>query len=160
MQTVGVDLGGRKIACAVFDNGYLTRVHARSLPATIPRGQALSVLAWDVVAQTATTDVVFYIEEPLVGRGVRASLQIAQTAGALLATINKTPAHLVPVATWKKAVVGRGNADKLLVKSWLESHYPAYAQMCEGNQDKIDAVCIGLYGVANERAAQRLVEDL
>jgi len=59
---------------------------------------------------------------------------------------------------WKKEVCGKGNADKQFVREWLESAYPSYAALCGCNQDRVDAACIGLYGVKLADRSRQLAE--
>jgi len=152
----GVDLGGRKAAVAICDDGVLHHVADLVVPKTT-RARELRTLGEWCYGYLKVCDYVF-IEEPLIGRGVRASLQVAQTAGAVMSALGgalDVKTDFVTVASWKKAVVGSGNADKEMVKSWLESSHPAYAALCGANQDRIDAACISLYGVQLlERASQ------
>ena len=153
----GVDLGGRKAAVSIFDGGELTYVDHFTVPKTT-RGRELHAMAewtWRVLK---VCDFVV-VEEPQIGRGVRSSLQVAQTCGAVMSTLHGIKAMWVPVSTWKKEVVGRGNADKTAVREWLESSHPGYAERCGANQDRIDATCIGLYGVGLLDRSGRL-EDL
>ena len=85
-----------------------------------------------------------YIEEPVVAgaRNLRVSLQIAQISGALLATGS---GRLVPVTSWKKLIVGKGNANKAYVADWFEANHPDAYKLIKGKQDHIDASCIQMY---------------
>ncbi len=74
-------------------------------------------------------------------------MQLAQTAGALLSAID-SPCYLVPVTSWKKDVVGKGNASKEEVAKWLEEFQNPRYLACEGDQNRIDATCIAMYGEA------------
>lgn len=101
-----------------------------------------------------------FIEEAMIGKGVRASLQVAQMSGAVLNQIaairpdlNPT---LIPVDSWKKLVIGKGGVSKERVSEWLEQHHESWFKQClferpragtTINQDRVDAICIGLYGV-------------
>lgn len=149
MIIAGVDLGGRKVAISIFADGVLTSVADLTVPQT-SRAMELRTLAEWSYGHLKVCDLVM-VEEPLIGRGVRASLQIAQTAGAVMATLGGTPwshkSSFVPVASWKKEVCGSGNLNKEAVADWLKSSHPAYAALCGANQDRIDSCCIGLYGV-------------
>jgi len=158
--TAGVDLGGRKAAISIYQDGVLTNVASAEL-ARSTRSRELRTLADWCFCYLRLADLVV-VEEPLIGRGTQASLQVAHTFGAVLATLGDTHTHTsvytVPVATWKKEVVGKGNANKEAVRMWLEETYPAYAVKCGGNQDRIDAACIGLYGVQLGHRATQLAE--
>jgi Holliday junction resolvasome RuvABC endonuclease subunit len=156
--TCGIDLGVRKAAIALLDNGEVTNVGHLELPDAMDRATQLRTVAEWTIGYTKVAEQVF-IEEPLVGRNTRVSMKIAQTAGAVMATLG-TPftarAYFVDNKTWKKAVVGNGNASKEKIAEWLSATYPAYATLCEGNQDRIDATCIGLYGALLHDRAQAL----
>ncbi len=148
----GIDLGGSKITVAYFNQSGL---HALSHNESMAKKASRAHRLYEAVSLTTTFHLwnetkYFFIEEPLIGRGVRASLQIAQCAGALLHEIgmhgNGDNSMLVPVGEWKKKIVGKGNADKSYVADWLKANEYEYYERCNGNQDLIDATCIGLYG--------------
>lgn len=153
---VGLDLGGSKIAASYF---YVEHGDARCIAVTEYRSkersrpnqifEAVEQLQCDHLWKQATY---VFMEEPLVGRGVRASLQLSQMAGAIMYDIGfagKSESFmLVPVTRWKQATVGKGNASKEQVKEWLIRQYPVYAAACGDSQDLIDATCIALYGAA------------
>lgn len=143
----GVDLGVRKVAVSLFHDGNIDRVQHLVVPKT-SRAQELRTLSQWVWMFTRRCDSVF-IEEPLVGRNTRTSLMISQTAGAVMSALAAHVQYLdlVPVGTWKKAVLSNGSMDKPGIASWLTENYPSYSSLCDGNQDRIDATCIGLYGV-------------
>lgn len=152
----GVDLGGRKAAISLFRDGHLVDVAHLEIPRS-RRSQELRTLghwSWTVLKEC---DYIF-VEEALVGRGVRASLQVTQSVGAVLASLGDLRVDLVPVKTWKKELTGNGNASKEDVAKWLQTNYPSYASACGPNQDRIDATCIGLYGIRVHERSARLDE--
>jgi Holliday junction resolvasome RuvABC endonuclease subunit len=154
---VGIDLGARKAALSVFHEGELASVGSLETPSAMSRAKQLSTLAeWSREYTKVATHV--FIEEPLVGRGVRASLQIAQTAGAVMATLEHANARFISNTAWKKALLGNGNANKEMIETWLKSSHPVYATLCGSNQDRIDATCIGQYGVQLLERADQLAE--
>lgn len=152
MRIGGVDCGGSKIAVAILDGDDL-HVH-RFQSSTANRGMALRSLAAFGAQFLNYCDLV-YVEEPVVGRGVRASLQVCQTAGAVMSHLS-VPSYFVPVSSWKKEVIGRGNAPKGLVGTSLRELHPRYSQLCGGDQDLIDATCIALYGASRQHVVERL----
>lgn len=155
----GVDLGARKAAVSIFNGPTMTHVDSIEFPSTTRAKEVASVGHW-VWTQLRICDSV-WVEEPLIGRGVRASLQIAHTAGAVLCQLAADVKHIdfVPVTTWKRDVVGNARADKQQVADWLYQEHSKYSALCAGNQDRVDATCIGLYGVGiSDRL--RLLEDL
>lgn len=95
--------------------------------------------------------VYVFCEEPVVAgaRNLRTSLKLAQSVGAIVtgATEQTPKVYLVPVSKWK-TICGSGSAGKPQVTGWLSSTHPAYAALCDGSQDLIDACCIALYGMS------------
>lgn len=152
MKIAGVDCGGSKVAIAILD-GETLNVHRFAATAKDRHAVLRDVTSF------ATTwlnhcDLV-YIEEPLIGRGVRASLMVTQTAGAVMSHL-KARSYFVPVASWKKAVIGSGNAPKGLVESTLRELHPRYSTLCGGDQDLVDATCLALYGRAQQDVVERI----
>ena len=134
----------RKAAVAICYDGELKS----STSITLKKGdrqEELAFLAEWVSSRLIMCDYIV-IEEPLIGRGVRASLQIALTAGAVMSAVHPIKSSFVPVKTWKKEVIGNGNADKEAVRMWLHNADGGYALVCGDDQDRIDASCIALYG--------------
>lgn len=87
---------------------------------------------------------VFVEAPPLAGsRNIQTLIMLAQVQGVVM---SMWAARAVPVGTWKKTVIGNGSASKADVWFWLEENHPDYFQMCEGDQNLIDAACIALYG--------------
>lgn len=162
MIVAGVDLGVRKAAVSVWQDGELTYVdHLEFTKDEVSRAIELCTLGLFVYGYTKAVDHVF-IEKPLVGRNTDVSLQISETCGAVLARHGELPGHslrLVSNTTWKKEVVGNGKADKFAIRSWLEASYPAYADLCGSNQDRIDAIAIGLYGHLCATRADKLLAE-
>lgn len=156
MIIAGVDLGGAKAAVAVLHDDQLT-VKAFGSKAKRRQDQLWEVA--DFVDRACEGVDVVYIEEPLIGRGVRASLQVAQAAGAVMAQIGPQ-AHLIPVSAWKKNIVGSGNATKESVAFWLHNEFPHYSELCEEDQDLADATCIALYGRDVQHLADALFDTL
>lgn len=90
-----------------------------------------------------------FYELPVVGRGgVRSTMVQCFTSGSVQATLyeRQCPTYPVNVSSWKKAVVGKGNADKGEVAEYLRLRWGALYQTASGNQDVYDASAIALYG--------------
>lgn len=110
--------------------------------------------ALDVLAETAFNTLtqahaeVVAIEASILGmsRNVRTARSLARVEGALAVAARQAGAQVVSAepATWKKAVVGVGNADKQAVSRWLERHHPNWHGNCH-TQDLIDATCLALF---------------
>jgi Holliday junction resolvasome RuvABC endonuclease subunit len=107
-----------------------------------------------------------YVEEPIAGRSVRVSLQIAQMAGAVLSAVDGlhnadgelSHSYLVSNTAWKKLLIGSGNANKEKIRKWLDTEFPSYASKCGSDQDRYDATCIALYGERQQLLAAHLRE--
>jgi len=88
------------------------------------------------------------VEAPIVGvsRNIRTGIRLGMVAGALVVSARQAGARvaLVPPASWKASIVGKGNANKELVSLWLKRHYPEWWDKCQ-TQDSIDATCLALH---------------
>ena len=167
MIVLGVDLGIGKIACSVFDLStelkltmcpYLVTTSHDEKNRINARARELREIGYwmhDVILGTSA-DYVF-IESIIVGNNHKYSLQLAQTLGAVLSRLPNsaidseigcpTQLHLVDNKTWKKRLLSNGNATKDQIRDYIDTAHPAYALLCEGDQDRYDACCIGLYGL-------------
>lgn len=159
VKSVGIDLGSKKISWSVFVGDDLVEVDHLEVPKTY-RAKEIGKLLQAIERPLIGANVVL-IEEPLVGRAVRSSLLLAQTAGGVLADAYRycPDAHidLVDNNTWKKAIVGKGGSDKEAISQWLETeHEDWFTEWCVYDrpkagrtvqQDRVDAICIGLYAV-------------
>ena len=144
-RACGIDYGTARIAIAAPSLGEFHEV-------VLKPGDnlgALDVLAettWNVVT-SIHADVVA-IESPIQGmsRNVRVGIQLGMVAGALAVAARQAGAHVIfaEPATWKKAVVGFGNANKADVAAFLERHHQGLHAQCS-SQDMVDAICIALY---------------
>lgn len=115
---------------------------------SVPRShryEELQRIAGAIMGAIVATDIVFVEEPPLAGpKNIRTLIGLSQTHGAVIAS-SPGYCYSVPVATWKKDVVGNGKADKTFVAEWLERNHPSIYARC-ANQDQIDAACIHMYG--------------
>src|SRR3954471_15830535 len=142
----GVDLGVRKVAISLWVNGYLTHVADFEIP-RYDRAKELRTLSHWTWSHLKVCDAA-WVEETIIAGSRRTSVQMAQSCGAILNSLATLKyVGLVPVTMWKKEIIGSGNATKVEVATWLQTNYASYAALCAGNQDRIDATCIGLYGV-------------
>ena len=90
-----------------------------------------------------------FIESPVVGRGgVRSTMVQCFTSGAIQAVLYEygIPTQAANVSSWKKSVIGKGNATKEEVAEHLRYRWSALHKSANGNQDLVDASCIALYG--------------
>ena len=158
MITVGIDLGIRKAAYAVWDHEeMLITTGAREVRPQHRAAELTVISEWvlDVVYPISKREyeiVNVFIEEPLIGNNRKYSLNVAMTYGAVLAELGwlqnegSIAIYGVNVAHWKRGTVGVGNASKEQIKNYIHEIHSSYPALCGNDQDRIDAACIGLYG--------------
>lgn len=154
MIIAGIDPNKTKIAVALYN----TLSEGLELHCFTTKLGSRTQQLWELGVQTrqfCKDAHQVYIEEPLIGRSVRSSLYVAQTAGAVGSYL-LVPGYYVSNSAWKKSVVGMGNANKATVSSWLNTNHVTYAALCDGDQDLIDATCLALYGAGVQDVASRL----
>lgn len=104
-----------------------------------------------------------FIESPVVGRGgVKSTVVQAFTSGVVQSELVEAGfgVHLVPVQTWKKQVIGKGNATKTEVVEWGESKGFKHLKAAKMDQDVVDATAIATYGVGVESQVQALQREM
>jgi Holliday junction resolvasome RuvABC endonuclease subunit len=90
-----------------------------------------------------------FIESPVVGvGGVRSTMVQCFTSGAIQGSLYERgiESQVANVSSWKKHVVGKGNATKEEVAEYIRRGWPALFREANGNQDIYDAACIALFG--------------
>ncbi len=166
MITVGVDLGIAKIAWSVWDDDILVQTGAYDASGCPTRGEQLHNVALTLVERMSVLEPdSIWIEETLLGNNVKYSIKLAQMMGAVLSGLHigeleqNYRAYTVNVSQWKKEVLGKGNAKKEEIREYLYNANLAYPELCGGDQDRIDAACIGYYGyIISKRGEYRLGE--
>lgn len=150
----GVDVGVRSFHMAGLDERGGLQLYSQALatPKSVrdqdptERWFELYSLAMGLLARLSVDDRLFIEEPPCAGsRNLRTYGRLSMTAGALMSA-SFVRAQLVPVDTWKKVVVGAGGASKERVSQVLAENYESYSRQCGGDQNRVDAVCIALYG--------------
>lgn len=162
MSTViGIDLGIRKIAYAVWRDGELVTAGAYEAAAGKRQRELHDIAEYiNAVVETDDEQLLVVIEEPLVGNNKKYSMQISQTYGAVLAALSWDDIEVLaaPVGTWKKQVVGNGHASKKDIENYLGVVNERYPALCGHDQDQYDAACVGLYGVMLSARAEGLLD--
>lgn len=141
----GVDYGVSRIAIAIPSRSEFHEFVLK--PGDNHKNlDVLAEITWNAVV-SAHAEVVA-VEAPIQGmsRNVRVGISLAMVAGAVVVAAQQAGASVdvVPPATWKKAVVGFGNANKDQVNDFLAKHHPRLHAKCP-SQDMVDATCIALY---------------
>lgn len=103
---------------------------------------------WRWISKRGIESVV--IESPVVGRGgVLTALKLAYAIGAVQIGAAKGASesvNLVNVQSWKRSVVGNGNATKEDVGKAVAKRWPAMFKQVAGDLDLTDAAAICIYG--------------
>lgn len=144
---MGVDLGVHKVALFCWD-GDVPHAVAWEASTNFSRAHQLHHLAGYVhdLASTFDSNVV-WIEDTLVGNNHAYSLGLTEVKGAIMAALAMhVDVRLVNNKTWKKQVIGNGNANKDSVRDYIHVTHGSYAPLCGDDQDLYDAACIALYG--------------
>ncbi len=156
LTVMGIDPSSRKIAAIghTDDLGWFSQTW--SVPTKVKERCVVLHEFVEPYAQFVSSLVVHgpvwvFVENPVVGRGgPHATIVQAQVQGLIMGLSMDSGAQAVypvNVQTWKKAIVGKGNASKPDVAAWLGAHRPALADMAGDDQDLVDAACIALYGI-------------
>lgn len=151
---IGVDPASSKLALvAICGDKFVSKAYTRL-------GKSGGVACWNAWNSTERfvaelpweldgRELHSYIEAPLVGRGgVRTTMVQCFTSGAVQGALNGLgfSTEVANVSSWKKRVVGRGNAKKPEIAEFLRINHPELFRATSGNQDLVDASCIALYG--------------
>lgn len=163
MKVIGIDLGVHKISLACFEDQKLVWCDTHVASGEQTRDQQLLELGKfaNEIATLHSADSI-WVEDALIGNNQKYSLSIAEVKGAVLTMLGNlrlylgTDVRMVNVSTWKKEVVGHGNASKEWVKNYIDVTYPEYAPLCDGDQDRYDATCVGIYGLRITARSQDL----
>lgn len=156
-----MDISSKKVAISAFQtentNAVLTAEWVAGDKWEIENAYLIQRFVFNFLTPLVRkTDSAVFIEEPVVARGnIRSTMKQAYVNGAVQAAVGllnpDTSVSLVPVTTWKKEVVGKGNASKDevadFVSDWMGGR--------EDDQDICDAICVMLYGqIVMDRATR------
>ncbi len=168
MRVIGIDLGIRKAAYATWDTdgrdnhcellhtgAYEVRPQLRHDELRMVRNWTAEMVSHSIIAEP---EVLVFIEEPLIGNNRKYSMNVAMTYGAVLSELALLSVQVfsVNVQKWKAGTVGKGNATKDEVKNYIAVVNSSYPALCGYDQDRIDAACIGLFGVRTAARADQL----
>ena len=159
MNVAGVDLGIHKVALASFvDEAYCNTIWQTLADTRARQLHELAMSVRDTVCLWNMDSV--WIEDTIIGNNRKYSLQLTEVRGAVMSALAMDfDVRLVDNKTWKKQVVGNGNANKDSIRDYIHVTHPAYAPLCGSDQDLYDATCIALYGrhITEQAADLRLV---
>ena len=150
MIDVGVDIGVRRIALGWPKMGLSQAIDLGKKPGVRHR-ELFHLAGWMSQVLPMPGMVHLWIEQPYLsngpGKNQNTTIAMAETVGAIKAAAEWGEVTLVGQSTWKAQVCGNGRADKDEVSLWLLEAHPEVFAKCRSDQDRIDAMCIGLYGM-------------
>lgn len=145
---IGIDYGTRKVAVAVIAQDFTLRALDDLVLTQTERYNELRVLSafvHEVVAPYAHSANAV-IESAILGASMNAQtlVNLGYTAGAMCVTLinQQITSQFVASATWKKEVIGRGNATKEEVAAWARTVWPDAPIK---TQDMADALAMAVY---------------
>ena len=99
-----------------------------------------------------------YIERPPMGVNPRSTIDQSMVVGAIACILHEHGIgwSLVDPGTWKKGLIGRGNADKPLIKEWAIANLGLPDNL---RQDYYDASCIRRWGELNASLSAPLASE-
>jgi hypothetical protein len=152
---MGIDASATHIAfVSLLGNEFSVTVSknlGKSGPEACYNARVLTHETLDTVKKWAGDSAIVhaFYELPVLGRGgFRSTAVQCFTSGSVQGVLHerKCKTYPVNVSSWKKQVVGRGNADKGQVGEYLRCGWPSIHRAAHGNQDVYDASCIAIYG--------------
>lgn len=91
-----------------------------------------------------------FVEAPILGmtRDIQSTVKQATVSGGVQVALIEWGfgVHLVAPSSWKKAVIGKGNARKDEVGPIIEREWPGLWRAIHSDQDLLDAAALVLYG--------------
>jgi Holliday junction resolvasome RuvABC endonuclease subunit len=146
---VGIDVGSRRLAIgwAGREEAYAINLDSKNRWA---RASELRILStW--LRETLPDDVRLWVERPFLSNGPRrnqnTTISMAETVGVIQAARSWNSVTLIGQSTWKKGACGNGVMSKDEVALWLKTNYLELWRKCLGDQDRMDAMCISIYGM-------------
>lgn len=147
MRVVGIDLDSKKIAAVLFVNGEFNQIlfFQTKNKNTDERLFELYKYFESMIIKHLKPDKVF-IEDSIYVSNFRTSKALSESIGnvKLLCRLNQIPFEIVSNKTWKKEIIGNGNASKEDIKRFVLKQKP---DLIDEPQDCYDSFAICLWGV-------------
>jgi Holliday junction resolvasome RuvABC endonuclease subunit len=151
MRILGIDCDSRKIAMVCMDGGEHIKFHILLMShAERPKERLIELIGMFEHQLKAVKPEETFVEESIFIQNYATSRSISEIIGNIKYAVAKagidcTP---VPVNTWKKVVIGKGNATKDDVKKFIVKKYP---ELENEMQDIFDAAAVCLYGIKSQK---------
>lgn len=167
VAVIGIDPDSKKLSAVVTVDDARPVLRQKVLPTNVPIARVCAVAykwTFNLVAEYHRAgDVVhLFVEAPFVSpKTIRAVIPLARLNGAMLAAGMSARAVTVldvNITSWKKEVVGKGNASKPQIADWCRDCWPMVYEEAAGRQDLLDAAGINRYGAGVVKRQKRLEE--
>lgn len=163
MTVVGIDPSSKKIALCVTQSHRVDetpKLEVVSLPAGGFRATGAAYREAFCFLQSLGSGHV-YQESPVVGKNAYSTIVQSQVGGAIMAAAQNLGSwdfHFANVSSWKKQVAGKGNLGKPEVAEALQRIWPEAYDLCNGDQDLVDACMINRFGVRHRRVITAILD--
>lgn len=152
---IGMDPDSKKMSAVITVDDANPVLRQKVLPTSVPDSRKLDVV-WSWVYRLVKEykeqghDVHLFYEAPFVSpKTIRAVIPLAQLKGAALAAAQRAgaiTAQAVVIQTWKKDIIGMGNASKPDIARWCKTCWVVVYKEANGRQDLMDAAAINRHG--------------
>lgn len=146
MKIVGIDADSKKIAAVIFENDQLESWHLMESKNKDTQERIFELyFQFESFIKSKKPGKIF-IEESIFCQNFLTSKAITEVLAncKLLCKLNLVPFEMVQNKTWKKHIIGNGNATKEDIKKFVVKKYP---QLEKEPQDIADALCICMWGI-------------
>jgi hypothetical protein len=155
---IGVDIGKRRLAVGCPETQQSWSIDLKKPGLRGGELQKLSYWLRNIVLPGLAVPpehVNVWVEATYVGShvlNIATALGLAETIGVVQAAAPWRECHTIGQSTWKAGALGNGSVGKEYVALWLAENHPLLFVLCiadnaKPDQDRIDAMCIGLYGM-------------
>lgn len=147
MRIWGIDCDSKKIAIVCFEDKRLKNwVFMKSNEQKVDERIFDLYQGFDKILETQPKPDKIIIEESLFLNNFWSSRVITEIIGdcKLCCKLHSVPVETVINSSWKKVVIGKGNATKKQIEEFA---IEKFSELIGEEQDVLDASCIGLWGV-------------
>lgn len=144
MEYFGIDASSKAIHIVFLDTSGRPETFSVLVSSKKTQDERFYALSKEFDDLVFPQDIFGAVEKPLFIQSAPATIGLAQVDGAIkLSLFNKEiPFVMVGVTTWKKVVVGKGNAKKEQVKQFVIDTFKMQEDL---DQNFCDALCVARY---------------
>lgn len=151
---IGIDPQSTRLAAVVLEGDAFVLEYVVKMPVNV-HDRCWRAFTWGRDLASEYSDATVLVELPFIGRfRTESTLGLAKTHGALLAGLVEgglSNIDTINNRSWKKSVIGNGNATKDDITAWVAGNRPDIHSSISTaprsiQQDLVDAACIAMYG--------------